>query len=133
MTGSILVVEDDRDLRECLVDVLRAELPDVEIRQASDGRQALAAISERVPALVLLDLFMPVMNGEELLGELERVHPGREPRVLILTAGDDERRALLQPRVVGALRKPVHVDQRWRQSSAVRRLSPSIRPSRART
>jgi len=109
--ASILVVEDDRDLRECLVDVLRTELPEVDVRHASDGREALAAIEERPPALVLLDMFMPVMNGEELLGELDRRHPGPEPRVVILSAGDDERLAARPPRVVGSLRKPVHVDQ----------------------
>jgi CheY-like chemotaxis protein len=109
--ASILVVEDDRDLRECLVDVLRAELPDLEVRDAADGRQALAAIEQRAPALVLLDMFMPVMNGEELLGELDRVHPGHGPRVIILSAGDDERRGEQPARVVGTLRKPVHVDQ----------------------
>lgn len=111
MGASILVVEDDRDLRECLVDVLRAELPGVEVRHAADGREALAAIEERAPALVLLDMYMPVMNGEELLGELERRHPGPEPRVVILSAGDDERTVSRPARVVGALRKPVHVDQ----------------------
>ena len=119
MAGSILVVEDDRDLRECLVDVLRAELPELDVRHAANGREALAAIDERAPALVLLDMFMPVMNGEELLGELDRRHPGAEPRVVILSAGDDERSAARPVRVVGSLRKPVHVDelleavQRW--------------------
>ena len=111
MGTCILVVEDDRDLRECLVDVLRAELPGLDVLTAADGRQALASIEERTPALVLLDLVMPVMNGHEFLGALDGTRPGSSPPVVILTAGDEEKLAAHGSHVVGSLRKPVHVDQ----------------------
>jgi len=107
----VLVVEDDRDLRECLVDVLRTELPDLELREARHGREALAEIERRTPTLVLLDMLMPVMDGAEFLEALDRAGSGDLPRVVILSAGDEEHLGAPRPRVVGALRKPVHMDE----------------------
>ncbi|HVP61431.1 MAG TPA: response regulator [Myxococcaceae bacterium] len=111
MAACILVVEDDRDLRECLVDVICAELPHLEVRHAANGRQALAAMQERTPTLVLLDMLMPVMNGPEFLGALETAYPGDTPRVIILSAADEEHAGVNRGRVVDALRKPVDMEE----------------------
>ena len=59
---SILVVEDDADIRAALADVLAEEGYDV--RVAANGEEGLAELRrEPRPALVLLDLMMPVLNG----------------------------------------------------------------------
>src|SRR5690242_5374004 len=59
----ILVVEDDADVREALVDVLEAE--GFSVAMAEDGAQALDYLGGAAPrpALILLDLMMPNMNG----------------------------------------------------------------------
>src|SRR5512136_1149583 len=59
----VLVVEDDRDMREALVEVLRLESYLVDA--AGDGSQALELARRRHPDVILLDLMMPVMSGWE--------------------------------------------------------------------
>ncbi len=84
----ILIVEDDRDLREALSQILRDE--GYEVAGAAHGREALELLRGdfRRPALILLDLTMPVMNGWQF-----RSHQRRDPElsgipVVVLSAGD---------------------------------------------
>jgi CheY-like chemotaxis protein len=79
----ILVVDDDREL----VEVIRAVLEHdgYSCRTAGDGRQALAMSAEAKPALVLLDLRMPVMNGWECARALRAQH-GRSLPIFIIAA-----------------------------------------------
>ena len=60
---TVLVVDDDRDLRESLCEVLTEE--GYVARGAADGREALEYLRsvEELPRLVFLDLMMPRMNG----------------------------------------------------------------------
>ncbi len=60
---SVLVIEDDPDVREMLVDVLEAE--GYAVSQAQDGWEGLNLAEEQQPNLILLDLLMPRMNGWE--------------------------------------------------------------------
>jgi CheY-like chemotaxis protein len=65
---SILVVEDDDDLRGLLVQLLSAR--GFNIEAASDGLQALATLRRGLrPALILLDLMMPRMDGWQFIAE----------------------------------------------------------------
>ena len=64
----ILVVEDDRAVLQALTMVLEAEGYDV--TAARNGEEALQALDGSVPDLVLLDLWMPIMNGWQFLGQL---------------------------------------------------------------
>jgi CheY-like chemotaxis protein len=60
--GSILLVEDDADLREALVGALADER--YQVVGVSNGREALESLKTGPrPSLILLDLLMPVMNG----------------------------------------------------------------------
>jgi CheY-like chemotaxis protein len=60
----LLVVDDDTDIRESMIEVL--EEAGCEVVGASNGLQALGYLkrTERQPCLILLDLMMPVMDGE---------------------------------------------------------------------
>jgi CheY-like chemotaxis protein len=61
---SILLVEDDFDVREALVETLRDR--GYEVESASDGEQALHILQGGArPGLILLDLMMPRMSGSE--------------------------------------------------------------------
>ena len=84
--GAALVVEDDPTTREMLRRTL--EKSGLEVVEASNGREALACIARRRPALIVLDLMMPEMDGFEFLAEL-RQHPewGEIP-VVVVTAKD---------------------------------------------
>ena len=80
----ILVVDNDAGIRETLAELL--ELEGYEVRQAENGLVALRMVAERRPALILLDLMMPVMSGWQVL---ERLHEDGELRtipVLVLSA-----------------------------------------------
>ena len=61
----LLVVEDDLDIQQTLLDVLTEE--GFAVRVAGNGREALGVLADRAfrPDLILLDMMMPVMNGEQ--------------------------------------------------------------------
>ena len=101
----ILVVDDDRGIRETLGDVLRDEGYAVEL--ARDGAEALAMLRERpAPALILLDLSMPGMTGEEL--RRAQLDDARLAEIPVVVLSADERNPV--PGVAGWLRKPVDLD-----------------------
>ena len=69
--ATILLVEDDEGIRETVADSLRFE--GYEVALAANGAEALEWIDAGgAPAVVLLDLIMPVMDGEELLARLRQ-------------------------------------------------------------
>jgi serine/threonine-protein kinase len=63
---SVLVVDDDPDMRAALSLYVRAAAPDAEVEETADGRQAVRAVRRRVPDLLLLDLDLPDINGIEV-------------------------------------------------------------------
>lgn len=80
MTLDILVVDDERDIRELVAGVLEDE--GYETRGAADSDSALEAIAERRPSLVLLDVWLQGsrLDGLELLDEIKR----RDPSIPVL-------------------------------------------------
>jgi CheY-like chemotaxis protein len=84
--GSVLVVDDDADLRDCLADLLG--LAGYEVHEAAGGREALGALRGGLrPSLILLDLMMPEMSGWEFRDQ-QRAEPELASiPVVVLTAG----------------------------------------------
>jgi two-component system response regulator CpxR len=102
----VLVVDDDPDIRETLRFVLEdAGYP---VYSAENGKEALAilATAERLPGLILLDLMMPVMSGDEMLKALKQVKALAQIPVTIVTASG----APMPPLATGMLKKPVDLD-----------------------
>lgn len=60
---SVLVVDDERDIREAVSEVLADE--GYQVLDAGDGAEALSKVREHHPDVILLDLMMPRMNGWE--------------------------------------------------------------------
>lgn len=103
----ILVADDDRDLAEVIVAVLEDE--GYACRHACNGQQALDMVALARPALVLLDMEMPVMNGLECAIQLRALYGNTVPIVIASAAP----RALArsgQVEVDGLLRKPFEID-----------------------
>ncbi|HCW91926.1 MAG TPA: sigma-54-dependent Fis family transcriptional regulator [Marinobacter sp.] len=80
----ILIVEDDRDLREALVTTL--ELAKFRVREAGSGEQALQRLAETPVDMVISDVNMPGISGHQLLEEVQRLYPGL-PTMLITAYG----------------------------------------------
>ena len=84
MSASILIVDDERNIRLMLRTTLASEGYDV--YEAANGHEALDAIRDTSIDLMLLDLNMPEMDGMSMLRQLKLVPPVRRPRVIVLTA-----------------------------------------------
>ncbi len=106
----VLVVEDNRDMRDFICRVLA---PDARTRAVDDGRAALEAIRERVPDLILTDMMMPVMTGEELVAALRQEERWRDVPVILLTAKADEEMKLnlLTEGAQDYVMKPFSIDE----------------------
>lgn len=102
----VLIVDDDRLLRTMVKDAL-SDVP-CTVREADSGDAALNAITEREPAVVVLDLVMPGKSGLEVLKALKP--KGLKTRILVLSSLDTE--ALVQQAMAdgahGYLAKPIH-------------------------
>jgi signal transduction histidine kinase/DNA-binding response OmpR family regulator len=84
--GEVLIVEDDPNLREMLRRTLEAEK--WRVAEAEHGEIALEKLKAHRPAVILLDLMMPIMDGFELLAELHRNDEWRKIPVVVITAMD---------------------------------------------
>lgn len=81
---SILVVEDDTALRKVLLERLTAE--GFTAFGAVNGEEGLRLATEEHPSLILLDIFMPIMDGITMLSKLRSLDAwGKHVVVLILT------------------------------------------------
>ncbi|WP_437289356.1 response regulator [Sorangium sp. So ce406] len=108
-TGRILVVEDDLDIRSILSQLLVFEGYDVE--EAADGAEALALLRrDQPPALILLDLMMPVMDGWQLRAELQRDPALASIPVVIVSADVRAEQEASRLRVAGLLKKPLQIE-----------------------
>jgi signal transduction histidine kinase/CheY-like chemotaxis protein len=90
----ILVVDDNRDAGDSLGMILRHLGADVHV--ARDGDEALAAFAAYEPAVVLLDIGMPGMDGYEVARRMRALHPARRSALVALTGWgqeEDRRRA----------------------------------------
>ena len=85
-TRSLMVIDDDPELLAMLQDLFRGRGFDV--MTAPDGEEGLRLSQERRPDLIILDIFMPRMNGLEVLASLRRAHPALP--VIVMSAGGDE-------------------------------------------
>jgi len=85
-SGGVLVIDDDADIRHRLGTMLARS--GWSVTEAASGQAALDAVEQTIPAVVLLDLMMPEMDGFAFLRAF-REQPGcREVPVVVLTAKD---------------------------------------------
>jgi CheY-like chemotaxis protein len=107
--GDVLVVDDSEETRGLLRRTLEGK--GFRVREAADGRQALAAAREQRPGLILLDLVMPVMDGFDTLQHLREDPRTAAVPIVVLTAKDltDEERDRLGGKVQALFQKQQRV------------------------
>lgn len=88
MPTRILIVDDQRLMREGIRTLLELEDDFDVVGEAGDGQAALEAFEQLRPDVVLMDIRMPALNGVEATRRLLEKHPGA--RVIILTTFDDD-------------------------------------------
>jgi DNA-binding NarL/FixJ family response regulator len=125
MTIRIVLVDDHPIFLQGVERLFRLE-PDLEVvARCIDGEEALRAVREHRPDVLLLDLRMPGMDGLAVLRELER--EGTPTRVVVLTAALDEDDVLaaielgvrgvvlkeMAPRLLVQAVRKVHAGERW--------------------
>jgi DNA-binding response OmpR family regulator len=83
--ASIVLIDDDDDMRETMADLLSME--GHEVRTASNGVDGLQALDTRIPQLVLTDVEMPVLDGCAMVYRMFVENLGRENVPIIVISG----------------------------------------------
>jgi CheY-like chemotaxis protein len=104
----LLLVEDDPDLRDMMGTFL--ELEGYRVVMAVNGAEAYNEARHHHPSLILLDLMMPVMGGEEFRRAQLANDQIRGIPVLVMSAHHEGPRIARRMRAVGCLTKPVDFD-----------------------
>jgi DNA-binding response OmpR family regulator/anti-sigma regulatory factor (Ser/Thr protein kinase) len=107
---AVLVVDDDRDIRETLCELLEDE--GYRAVGAGDGREAIATIraSDALPALILLDLMMPTMDGLAFRAEQLQVAAWAAIPTVVLSAFAVDEAAAIEL-AAPILKKPIAIDR----------------------
>ena len=119
--GHILVVDDDPSLRMMIFAFLQDE--GFSVQTAANGAEALKHIERQRPTLILLDMYMPVMDGWEFVRALRA--RGMDLPIVIVTAAHQARQQAQEIGAVAYVAKPVslplllaRLDAASRQQSA---------------
>ncbi len=120
---TVLVVEDDAAIRRGLVDAL--SFAGYQVREASDGEEAVARAARGGFDLVLLDLVLPGKGGREVLRELRAAQPTLPVILLTASGGEDDRVAGLGAGADDYVTKPFSVRELLARIEAVLRRSPA--------
>lgn len=103
---TILIVEDDDDIRNVMIDLLESE--GYAAQAATNGKEALDLLGTITkPCLVLLDMMMPIMNGRQFLDKVMSDAVLAPIPVLIVSAVADKTNT---EGSVGFLKKPIDID-----------------------
>ncbi|MFC2003370.1 PAS domain S-box protein [Chloroflexota bacterium] len=106
---NILIVDDDTGLTSNLQDILETEGYSIVV--ANDGQTALALYDKSVFDLILVDIRLPDMSGQELIGKLAEISPGVEYIIITGYASlDGAVDAVRQKNIVGYLTKPLNME-----------------------
>jgi CheY-like chemotaxis protein len=104
---TILVVDDDDPIRALVASVLQDE--GYQVATAATGEEALAALEQGRPLLVITDMRMPVMDGWEFAAELRARFDEQIPLLVMTAAYDPEQRAA-EIGASGTIGKPFDLD-----------------------
>jgi len=108
MAVNVLIVDDSGVMRTMIIKTIRLSGLQVgDIHQAANGQEGLEALNQHWIDLVIVDINMPVMNGEEMIDRMLKVPDFRDvPIVVISTEGSKTRVERLQNKGARFIHKP---------------------------
>ena len=93
MALNVLIVDDSAVMRSMILKVLKmSAIPLGEIREASNGQEGLEALSEYWMDLVIVDINMPVMTGEEMIDRVRAIPEYIDLPVIVVSAEGSQTR-----------------------------------------
>lgn len=109
--AKVAIIEDDKAIAEMYR--IKFEAGGDKVLTAENGKQGLELVEKEKPDIILLDLMMPVMTGDEMLGILRKSDWGKNVKVIILTnvSKDDAQTKLRDVKVDGYIVKAHYTPQ----------------------
>jgi two-component system chemotaxis response regulator CheY len=125
----VLVVDDSPLMRRYVARTLQMTGLEIQIHEAGNGVEAMQVASQKRPDLIITDLNMPVMGGEEFIARVSGDSTLRDTPILVLTADHciDKPEKLMREGVVAYLTKPVTPEKLRRQMLDILALSEAAR------
>ena len=112
MKKKILIVDDDATNRK-LLNIILSKKPNIEIIEANDGSEALSKLEEDI-SLILLDIYMPVINGIDFLKIIKTEKPEfSNIPVVVLSTDDSKKQEALSWGAEDFLVKPINPVNLW--------------------
>ncbi|MFT5852304.1 MAG: two-component system OmpR family response regulator [Colwellia sp.] len=124
MLERILYAEDDSDIQQIAIIALET-VGGFTVKICNDGLEALAAIENFAPQLLLLDVMMPNMDGPKALAKIREIHSYNKTPVIFMTARvqQAEVKKYLDMGAIGVIAKPFdpmtladQIQEIWRKS-----------------
>ena len=111
MPSTVLIADDDEDIRETLAEILQTE--GYQVAMASSGWDAIEYLktSSASPSVILLDLMMPEMDGMEFRQLQKQNSDWATIPVIVLSAVGNPAKKAEEMGVMASLRKPLNIDQ----------------------
>lgn len=110
MGYEILIIEDDKDIRETLAELLHSE--GYSVRLAEDGQKALQSLETGVkPDLILVDLMMPKMSGKEFIQQARSALRLKNIPIIVMSALSNTEAWGHELDVSGILKKPLSIEE----------------------
>ena len=110
MKKTILIVEDDKDLRGIYKEIL--ELYDYNVHIAVNGLEGVEKFKQKKPSLVIMDAAMPILDGYKAFKQIKEID--NNANVIIVTGFSDNEQRSKEPIKLGLIKiisKPLGVDE----------------------
>ncbi|MCR4325595.1 MAG: response regulator [Patescibacteria group bacterium] len=116
---TVLIVEDEKDIREALRDALQDK--DYSVLEAKNGKEGVSTALQNHPDLIMLDLLMPEMDGMTALKHIREDTWGKNAPVIILTNVNASKEQMIEDIVTG---KPLEylIKSDWKIYDVIERI-----------
>ncbi|OGR52034.1 MAG: hypothetical protein A2049_00265 [Elusimicrobia bacterium GWA2_62_23] len=115
---TILIVDDDKNFIDTLEDGLKLKNVEAQILVAKSAREALDALAEQVPSLIVLDIQLPDMHGVEFLRVIRESARLKKVPVVFISAKYTEPADRSEAMLAGAgafFSKPIDIEELWKE------------------